>query len=156
MVDRAQVQAFLLGYLSGQLGLLIVPDTLVRTWSHPAGTHTTNDKAACESKRMGGGWGGCVSEGGHNISSGGGFECGVCLTFLAVVLIIVQHEAAAALTTVTPEGIDALVLAAAIFFGTLVDICEIIEKKQRTDEFEPAAGCRFKRGLCERLRSALV
>lgn len=45
------------------------------------------------------------------------------LTFLAVVLIIMQHEAAAALTTVAPKGIDALVLAASIFFGTLVDIC---------------------------------
>lgn len=45
------------------------------------------------------------------------------LTFLAVVLIIMQHEAAAALTTVASEGVDALVLAASIFFGTLVDIC---------------------------------
>lgn len=31
VVDRDQVQAVLLGYLSGQLGLLIVPDTLLRT-----------------------------------------------------------------------------------------------------------------------------
>lgn len=29
-MDRDQVQAFLLGYLSGQLGLLIVPDALLR------------------------------------------------------------------------------------------------------------------------------
>ncbi len=29
VVDKDQVQAFLLGYLSGQLGLLIVPDTLL-------------------------------------------------------------------------------------------------------------------------------
>lgn len=46
MVDRAQVQAFLLGYLSGQLGLLIVPDTLLMTWSQPAGKHTTMEAAS--------------------------------------------------------------------------------------------------------------
>lgn len=137
MVDRAQVQAFLLGYLSGQLGLLIVPDTLFRTWSQPAGTHN---------KRQ---WGegnneGCVTEGVtsfpllRHIWWGGSLSTSMLnvtcvsavvgpveyvLTFLAVVLIIMQHEAAAALTTVAPEGIDALVLAASIFFGTLVDIC---------------------------------
>ena len=44
-------------------------------------------------------------------------------TFLAVVLVIVQHEAAAALTAVAPEGVHAFVLAASVFFGALVDIC---------------------------------
>ncbi len=39
VVDRDQAQAFLLGYLSGQLGLLIVPDTLFTTWSQPAEKH---------------------------------------------------------------------------------------------------------------------
>lgn len=51
------------------------------------------------------------------------------LTFLAVVLVVVQHEAAAALAAVASEGVDALVLAASIFFGTLIDICEIVKKK---------------------------
>lgn len=37
VVDRAQLQDFLLGYWSGQLGLLMVPDTLLITWSQPAG-----------------------------------------------------------------------------------------------------------------------
>lgn len=49
------------------------------------------------------------------------------LTFLAVVLVVVQHEAAAALTAVASEGIHALMLAASVFFGTLVDICRIAE-----------------------------
>lgn len=49
VVDRAQVQAFLLGYLSGQLGLLIVPDTLLRTWSQPAGTH---NRQQCQRRTM--------------------------------------------------------------------------------------------------------
>lgn len=48
VVDRTQVQAFLLGYLSGQLGLLMVPDTLLRTWSQPAGTH----KQQCQRETM--------------------------------------------------------------------------------------------------------
>lgn len=42
MVDRAQVQAFLLGYLSGQLGLVMVPLTLFTTWSQPAARDTKN------------------------------------------------------------------------------------------------------------------
>lgn len=50
------------------------------------------------------------------------------LTFLAVVLVVVQHEAAAALTAVAAEGVDALVLAASVFFGTLVDICRDAEQ----------------------------
>lgn len=41
VVDRIQVQAFLLGYLSGQLGLLIVPETLLTTWSQPAEKHNS-------------------------------------------------------------------------------------------------------------------
>lgn len=65
MVERAQVQAFLLGYLSGQLGLLMVPDTLLRTWSQPAGKHDKNTTMREENNEGGGG-------GGHVISSGGG------------------------------------------------------------------------------------
>lgn len=42
VVDRAQVQAFLLGYLSGQLGLVMVPLTLFTTWSQPAARDTNN------------------------------------------------------------------------------------------------------------------
>lgn len=42
VVDRAQVQAFLLGYLSGQLGLVMVPLTLFTTWSQPAARDTKN------------------------------------------------------------------------------------------------------------------
>lgn len=38
-------------------------------------------------------------------------------------LVVVQHEAAATLTAVAAESVDALVLAAAVFFGTLVNIC---------------------------------
>lgn len=122
MVARAQVQAFLLGYLSGQLGLLIVPDTLLRTWSQPAGTH---HKRPAEENNDG-----CVTEGGFPLNrhvKGDLCPDGVgpvvdVLTFLAVVLVVVQHEAAAALTAVAPEGVDALLLAASILFGTLVDI----------------------------------
>lgn len=36
VVVSAQVHAFLLGYLSGQLGLVIVPLTLLTVWSQPA------------------------------------------------------------------------------------------------------------------------
>lgn len=42
VVERAQVQAFLLGYLSGQLGLVMVPLTLFTTWSQPAVRDTDN------------------------------------------------------------------------------------------------------------------
>ena len=41
VVVRIQVQAFLLGYLSGQLGLLIFPETLLTTWSQPAEKHNS-------------------------------------------------------------------------------------------------------------------
>lgn len=44
-------------------------------------------------------------------------------TFLAVMFIIMQHEAAAALTAVASEGVHTLVLAAPVFFGALVYIC---------------------------------
>lgn len=108
MVDTAQVQAFLLGYLSGQLGLLIVPDTPFRTWSQPAGTHNKRQTFV----RF-------VPDTAGPVEN--------ALTFLAVVFIIMQHEAAAALTAVAPEGVDALVLAASVFFGTLVDICRIVK-----------------------------
>lgn len=36
VVLMAQVHSFLLGYLSGQLGLVMVPDTEVTLWSQPA------------------------------------------------------------------------------------------------------------------------
>lgn len=42
VVERAQVQAFLLGYLSGQFGLVMVPLTLFTTWSQPAARDTNN------------------------------------------------------------------------------------------------------------------
>lgn len=38
-------------------------------------------------------------------------------------LVIVQHEAAAALTAVASEGVHTLVLAASVFFGALVYVC---------------------------------
>lgn len=38
-------------------------------------------------------------------------------------LIIVQHEAAATLTAVAPEGVHTFMLAASVFFGALVYIC---------------------------------
>lgn len=44
-------------------------------------------------------------------------------TFLAVVPVVVQHEAAAALTAVAPKSVYAFVLAAAVTFGALVYIC---------------------------------
>lgn len=44
-------------------------------------------------------------------------------TFLAVVLVIVQHEAAAALAAVASEGVHTFVLAASVFFGALIYIC---------------------------------
>lgn len=37
--------------------------------------------------------------------------------------IIMQHEAATALTAVASEGVHTLVLAAPVFFGALVYIC---------------------------------
>lgn len=45
------------------------------------------------------------------------------VTFLAVVLVVVQHEPAATLTAVATEGVHTLVLAASIVLGALVDIC---------------------------------
>lgn len=60
------------------------------------------------------------------------------LTFLAVVLIVVQHEAAVAPTSVASEGVDALVLAASLLFGALVDICSIVSRRRR-DESKSAA-----------------
>lgn len=44
-------------------------------------------------------------------------------TFLAVVLVVVQHEAAAALALVAAEGVEALVLAAPVVLGALVLVC---------------------------------
>lgn len=41
-------------------------------------------------------------------------------TFFTVVLVLVQHKAAPALTAVASEGVDALVLTAAILLGALV------------------------------------
>lgn len=38
-------------------------------------------------------------------------------------LIVMEHEAAAALTAVAPEGVHTFMLAAAVLFGALVDIC---------------------------------
>lgn len=44
VVDKAQVQTFLLGYFSGQLGLIMDTGMLVITWSQPAEcTNTKND-----------------------------------------------------------------------------------------------------------------
>lgn len=63
MVERAQVQAFLLGYLSGQLGLLMVPDTLLRTWSQPAGKHDKNTTMREENNE------GCVTKGVGGVTS---------------------------------------------------------------------------------------
>lgn len=73
MVDRAQVQAFLLGYLSGQLGLLTVPDTLVRTWSQPAG-HTTNDNVRGKQWRLRHRGGHVISSASTHLAGGGGFS----------------------------------------------------------------------------------
>lgn len=45
VVVRAQVHTFLLGYLSGQLGLIMDTGMLVITWSQPAAcTNTTTRK----------------------------------------------------------------------------------------------------------------
>lgn len=44
-------------------------------------------------------------------------------TFLAVMPVVVQHEAPAALTAVAPEGVYTFMLAASITFGALIYIC---------------------------------
>lgn len=41
-------------------------------------------------------------------------------TFFAVVFVLVQHKATAALTAVAPEGVDTLMLAASILLRALV------------------------------------
>lgn len=41
VVVSAQVHAFLLGYLSGQLGLVMMPLTLFTVWSQPAAKNTS-------------------------------------------------------------------------------------------------------------------
>lgn len=45
------------------------------------------------------------------------------LTFLAVVLVVMQDEAAAALALITAEGVDAVLLTAAVVLGALVLVC---------------------------------
>lgn len=55
-------------------------------------------------------------------------------TFLAVVFVIVQHEAAPALTAVAPEGVHTFMLAASVFFGALVDICPKVKKANKLPE----------------------
>lgn len=45
------------------------------------------------------------------------------LTFLAVVFVVVQDEAAAALALVAAEGVDAVLLTAAVVLGALVLVC---------------------------------
>lgn len=45
-------------------------------------------------------------------------------TFLAVVFILMQHEAAATLTPVAPKRVHTFMLAASVSFGALVLICE--------------------------------
>lgn len=44
-------------------------------------------------------------------------------TFLTVVLVIMQHEAAATLTAVASKGVHTFMLAASIFFRALIYIC---------------------------------
>lgn len=53
----------------------------------------------------------------------GGRRVGRRPTFLAVVLVVVQDETAAALALVAAEGVEALVLAAPVVLGTLVFVC---------------------------------
>lgn len=45
------------------------------------------------------------------------------LTFLAVVFVVVEDKAAATLTLVAAEGVDAVLLAAAVILGALVLVC---------------------------------
>lgn len=99
----AHVHSFLLGYLSGQLGLVMVPEVDVTLWLQPA-----------VGRVKGSGW----AHGFGVIFLGGRKP-----TFLAVVLVVVQHEAAAALALVAAEGVEALVLAAAVVLGALVLVC---------------------------------
>lgn len=52
---------------------------------------------------------------------GGG--CHIQLTFLAVMFVLMQHEAVTALTDVRAHGVDALVLAASVVLAALVFVC---------------------------------
>ena len=61
------------------------------------------------------------------------------LTFLAVVLVVVQDEAAATLTLVAAEGVDAVLLAAAVILGALVLVCR--GNKQGQTGLCRAEGC---------------
>ena len=45
------------------------------------------------------------------------------LTFLAVMLVVVEDEAAATLALIAAEGVDAVLLAAAVVLGALVLVC---------------------------------
>lgn len=112
VVLMAQVHSFLLGYLSGQLGLVMVPETDVTLWSQPAAGTTRRVTDAWM-------WG----------SRGNGGRDGP--TFLAVVLVVVQHEAAAALALVAAEGVEALVLAAPVVLGALILVWERAEGSLR-------------------------
>lgn len=108
VVLMAQVHSFLLGYLSGQLGLVIVPDTDVTLWSQPAvGTARKVRDVRMRDSYRNWGWDGP--------------------TFLAVVLVVVQHEAAAALALVAAEGVEALVLAAPVILGAFILVWERAE-----------------------------
>ena len=53
------------------------------------------------------------------------------LTFLAVVLVVVEDEAAATLALVAAEGVDAVLLAAAVVLGALVLVCRGASKGGR-------------------------
>lgn len=55
------------------------------------------------------------------------------LTFFTVVFILVQYKSTPALAAVTTEGVDALVLAAAVLLRTLVLICKEQTRKLRRD-----------------------
>lgn len=77
-----------------------------------------------------------VNLGGSGLEGGG--DLGRGPTFLAVVLVIVQHEAAAALALVAAEGVEALVLAAPVVLGALV----LIYRENRRTAAEPGGTSR--------------
>lgn len=54
------------------------------------------------------------------------------LTFLAVMLVVVEDEAAATLALVAAEGVDAVLLAAAVVLGALVLVCRGARREGRS------------------------
>lgn len=115
VVVSAQVHAFLLGYLSGQLGLVMTPVTLFTVWSQPAVKrhHWVNTDLCIMLKLE-------QSNTRVNVQPYHKEKSLRWNTFFTVVFVLMQHKATSALTAVAPKGVDTLMLTATVLLRALI------------------------------------